>query len=591
MSKQFAKNCESDEYKYIVKYIEKKRGSSRQLFQELESDGHKISERTVATRFKQIKNKLLSSRSVIDKNHDPNTSVFVINKFNVDIIGCKIKVNKILNSPSRRSAGNAFFKSHGFPSDFFEVSGKVLLEKEGCIKFRAIYDLERKSNVCSKKFRVNLHHVNCKVTLFYDVINKAMVTKILRKTSGNFSKSSSLYLQFLNDIRRFCSINKIDYLKRITKDSFPAEKEFLKSISNRNLITNSNTYKWLFNSLSYQKEKELTYKPWNFNPMKGRTFNFSLYKYLEEFKLRSIDIDYINITPSTILEPIIVTAFSQNHFIESLGLFKSIRKYLPDTKIIVYDLGLDEEIITKVKTICNVKYRKFNFDIYPSHETLRDFKAIWYADTSVRFKSSDLSRIYSLVTCHSRHPSYNRSLGRSKRNPKNDNQKNSELFDWKLNVEHCQKSSYLLHSFTGHGILPATHSGVFKYLPSNLTLIGTEKNEMYEAGFVFAVKTKDIVDKVLKWYLLCSLEKDCISPPNSRLTPCKLKNAGYDKISYDCHRYDQSVVNVLLSNVNNFDSSNYISQLTNFFEIKRERKNEWSLDLKCSVDNSSQIDV
>uniref|UniRef100_A0A0N5C3V5 Separase n=1 Tax=Strongyloides papillosus TaxID=174720 RepID=A0A0N5C3V5_STREA len=374
----------------------------------------------------------------------------------------------------------------------------------------------------------------------------------------------------------------------------------------QNFITNSNTYKWLFNNLSYQKEEELTYKPWNFNSTKGRTFNFSLYKYLEEFKLRSIDIDYINITPSTNLEPIIVTAFSQNHFIESLGLFKSIRRYLPNTKVIVYDLGLDDETIKKVKTICNVKYRKFNFDKYPSHvrslslyswksiiiaETLRDFKSIWYADSSVRFKSSDLSRIHSLVTCRGRHPNYNRSLERLKRYLKNDNNKKSELFDWKLNVEHCQKSSYLLHSYSGHGILPATHNGIFKYLPSNLTLIGTEKNKMYEAGLVFAVKTKDTVDNVLKWYLLCSLEKDCISPPNSRLTPCNLNNAEYDKISYGCHRYDQSVVNVLLSNANNFDASNYISQLTNFFEIKRERKREWSVDLKCSVGNSSQIDV
>uniref|UniRef100_A0A0K0G5Y2 MULE domain-containing protein n=1 Tax=Strongyloides venezuelensis TaxID=75913 RepID=A0A0K0G5Y2_STRVS len=200
MSKQFAKNCESDKYKYIVKYIEKKRSGSGKLFQELQSDGHKI-------------NKLLSSRSVIDENRDPNTSVFDINKFNVHIIRCKIKDNKILNSPSRRSSGNAFFKFHCFPSDFFEVSGKMLLENEGCIKCRAIYDLERKSNVCLKKFRVNLHHVNCKVTLFYDVINEAMITKILQKTSENFSNSSSLYLQFLNDIRRICSINKIDYLK------------------------------------------------------------------------------------------------------------------------------------------------------------------------------------------------------------------------------------------------------------------------------------------------------------------------------------------------------------------------------------------
>uniref|UniRef100_A0A0K0EZ03 Nucleotide-diphospho-sugar transferase domain-containing protein n=1 Tax=Strongyloides venezuelensis TaxID=75913 RepID=A0A0K0EZ03_STRVS len=383
---------------------------------------------------------------------------------------------------------------------------------------------------------------------------------------------------------------------------------FILAIVSLNFIisssVNNNTNERFFDGGSYQRKEELTYKLWNFNSTKGRTFNLSLYKYLEEFKLRSIDIDYVNITSSFILEPVIVTALSQNHFIESLSLFESIRRYLPNTKIIVYDLGFDDETIKKVKAICNVKYRKFNFDKYPSHvrnlhlyswkaiviaETLRDFKSIWYADASVKFKSSDLSRIYSLVTCHSRHPSYNRSLRRLKRNPKNDNQKNSELFDWKLNVEHCQKSSYLLHSFTGHGILPATHNGVFKYFPSNLTLIGTEKNKMYEAGFVFAVKTKDTVDNVLKWYLLCSLEKDCISPPNSRLAPCNFNNAGYDKISYDCHRYDQSVVNVLLSNANNFDTSNYISQLENFFEIKRRENRKWGEDLKCSADNSSQI--
>uniref|UniRef100_A0A0K0E4I1 Glycosyltransferase family 92 protein n=1 Tax=Strongyloides stercoralis TaxID=6248 RepID=A0A0K0E4I1_STRER len=387
-----------------------------------------------------------------------------------------------------------------------------------------------------------------------------------------------------------------DSTESLTDDGNNTEYE----MNDLNFITNSITFKWIFKNDFYQKESELTYTLPNFEYIKGKTFNLSLYDYLIEFKLRSTDNDYINITSSYHPEPVITTAMSQNHFAESFSLFESIYNHFPNYKVIVYDLGLNNDSINKIKNICNVEYRKFNFDKYPPHvkqlflyawksiiiaEVLRDFKAIWYADTSVIFKKSDLSKIYSLVTCRSNYES-DHKLNKQRKNSKKledtlDDKKYNEAFLWKLNVEHCQKSSYLLHSFTGHGILPATNKGIFKYIPTNITLIGTNKNKMYEAGFIFAIKTKDTSTEILKWYLLCSLEKDCIAPPNSRLSPCNFRNNRYDIQSDGCHRYDQSVINVLLSNANNFDSQNYISELSNFFMIKRDNTKPWNNTLNC----------
>jgi len=62
-----------------------------------------------------------------------------------------------------------------------------------------------------------------------------------------------------------------------------------------------------------------------------------------------------------------LTAFSSNHYGEALDMIGSVQKYLPRTKIIVYDIGLTAEERKNVSTFCNVELISFNFTIYSLH--------------------------------------------------------------------------------------------------------------------------------------------------------------------------------------------------------------------------------
>nr|CDJ83411.1 Protein of unknown function DUF1647 domain containing protein [Haemonchus contortus] len=130
---------------------------------------------------------------------------------------------------------------------------------------------------------------------------------------------------------------------------------------------------------------------------------------------------------------------------------------------------------------CFVELRDFPFSNYPpyvkrlSHYrwkpliiamALKDFGAVWYMDTSVRWKKDRLSKVYDEIRCRKDHP-------------------------WSK-------------------------------------------------------------------YVLCALEQTCMAPPKSELR-CSFKDPF--TIYAGCHRYDQSVINLLLANSYGYNSKNYVSNL------------------------------
>ncbi|KAL6731168.1 hypothetical protein Aduo_002068 [Ancylostoma duodenale] len=174
-------------------------------------------------------------------------------------------------------------------------------------------------------------------------------------------------------------------------------------------------------------------------------------------------------------DPVFVTAFSQNHALEAKQLIRTIEKNFGNRRVIVYDLGdVNKSWFQEWKFL---EFRLFNFSEYPKYftdlrqfrwkpiiiaETLREFGAIWYMDSSIVFKKGDLSHVHKLVKCRrdvSVRPPLKSTTERDLREARTAHESGWDIEQWKENIAECRKAAYLLHGYTGHGIYTATSLG------------------------------------------------------------------------------------------------------------------------------------
>ena len=97
---------------------------------------------------------------------------------------------------------------------------------------------------------------------------------------------------------------------------------------------------------------------------------FLTYYFQLKILFKKIDVTNYNLT--------IVTAADSSHFKSALQLINSILNYEPQSKIIFYDLGLQEDE-KKVLLDFKIKYKTFNFDSYPNFYRLEQKDAGAYA--------------------------------------------------------------------------------------------------------------------------------------------------------------------------------------------------------------------
>ena len=114
---------------------------------------------------------------------------------------------------------------------------------------------------------------------------------------------------------------------------------------------------------------------------------------------------------------------------------------------------------------------------------------------------------------------------------------------------------------TGHSIIAATHPGMMEYITIKTN---DAVKDMFEANSMIVINTPEVQTHIMKWLVTCALIEDCIAPVGAKLY-CGF-NFPKDKFG-GCHRYDQSLVNVLVSNVYSSDRNRYL--LEGFAEVDR----------------------
>uniref|UniRef100_A0A915NTF7 Glycosyltransferase family 92 protein n=1 Tax=Meloidogyne floridensis TaxID=298350 RepID=A0A915NTF7_9BILA len=180
------------------------------------------------------------------------------------------------------------------------------------------------------------------------------------------------------------------------------------------------------------------------------------------------------------------------------AIIDGIRRYfIRNIQIIVYDLGglSDDKFI----------------------EMFREFNSFIYCDTSIQFHTNDYKIFIRDI---------NRKI----------------LGDFQFTLG------------THHGLKFATHPDMFSYIPLDPSLtvgskIGEDTNdiEMMEANMLI-VRKSDFTRQLLKWSVLCALTPECIEPLGASIS---CQNYDTDQLYQDgrCHRQDQSVMNILLHNL------------------------------------------
>ena len=91
-----------------------------------------------------------------------------------------------------------------------------------------------------------------------------------------------------------------------------------------------------------------------------------------------------------------------------------------------------------------------------------------------------------------------------------------------------------------------THPGMYKYLPTDLTLLKLQ-TAIPSAGYILVYRTREVLDEVFNWNVLCSLTADCIAPPGSLALP-NFRRTKNLRDWAGIHRYDQASMDILLFN-------------------------------------------
>ena len=219
-----------------------------------------------------------------------------------------------------------------------------------------------------------------------------------------------------------------------------------------------------------------------------------------------------------------VTAFSDNHFTEAQDMLTSVSRCLPQKKILVYDIGLKKKNKFKLtKKYRNIEIRPFPFEdykhlMYVSFLTTYAWKpiivklvsleydVIMYGDASMRMISCDITRPLAQL---------------------------------------LQFPFFGCHP-AGARAIEFTHPGMIEYLNFPKRRQDMSDVPVLEANAWLMWVNPITCVKLIEPWLDCALHRECITPIGARIRPCHFTN-DHDGHFINCHRYDQSALNLILA--------------------------------------------
>ena len=296
-----------------------------------------------------------------------------------------------------------------------------------------------------------------------------------------------------------------------------------------------------------------------------------------------------------------IAALSANHLNEMRKNLPTVLRFLNSkalhseltspTKLIIYNIDTDEEFgKTMYDTLepvvsgysMTLEIRQFDFSSYPPHlknlynfswkvticlQTMLEFDAIYYFDTSVTPLYDEEEKHY-------------KSLAKTVNDQMN---KFKECYLFTLKP-------------SSHAMDWATCRSMYKYIkPKNQTIWSPRgdwrahsRDHLMEqaGGSAWLIRDKKCVKGLFLPLYLCAMEANCIQPPQSQ-GKCADKHLKENPCLSACHRYDQSLTNLVVGNYYNFDKRKYtvMGRLTEKFEALN-KKVSWKPEDVVHTDRS-----
>ena len=256
---------------------------------------------------------------------------------------------------------------------------------------------------------------------------------------------------------------------------------------------------------------------------------------------------------------VVVTGFSSNHFMESKDFFGSIYKHMPNTKIIVFNLGLKPNEVKELKSYCSLEVRDFQFDHYPKHmEDLYSyaFKPLMLEEISKEYELI----LYCDASCRLQKPI------------------NSLL-------KHLVRFPLVGGSPSTFPMTTTTHDGMLKYLKLNYSrAVLSHVHASIEANSLIMWFTALLKEKIMKYWVDCALHRDCIAPQGSSRFGCGMYIYLHPEVLGEkyagCHRYDQSAINLILFREFGLNATRPLSAVDKLFKIERKPAYKFSKYIK-----------
>jgi len=267
-------------------------------------------------------------------------------------------------------------------------------------------------------------------------------------------------------------------------------------------------------------------------------------------------------------QPSLVSAVEPGQAELGLGFIRSANHFLPDTSLLLYDLGLaryEKELLQRNCNTSLCSLLQFDYTQWPGH--VRDLKLHAYRPIIIQMTLRDIGSLVWLDIDY--------RLTESNLVPWLDQAATSGVVAW----EH---ESALAIPVASQGPIRAAIATTALTHPKMFEFFDSSKYEDYafqhmsSSSSLVLLYTQAVHTQLMLPWLKCILTESCINPIGAQDTGCRFDKKPQYRYS-GCHRYDMSALNIVLGDMFRFQEGKYMGSKTFFRKVNQDPSSEKSV--------------